>query len=97
MACIASRGPAHLGLVRGRWTFGNALYPAGNYKGMANLKWTCKSPCTSRNYLIQVPLRPAKPYSQQEASHPFCMPSDRSPRTETEGPCRNSMCTSNDQ
>ena len=50
---------AHVGLVRGRWTFGNALYPAGNYKGMANLKWTCKSPCTSRNYLIQVPLRPA--------------------------------------
>ena len=48
------------GLVHGRWTFGNALYPAGNYKGMANLKWTCKSPCTSRNYLIQVPLRPAE-------------------------------------
>ncbi|KAK9835007.1 hypothetical protein WJX81_003699 [Elliptochloris bilobata] len=35
------------------WTFGSALYPAGNYKGMANLKWTCKSPCVSRNYLIQ--------------------------------------------
>ena len=39
-----------------RWTFGNALYPAGNYKGMANLKWTCSAPCVSRNYLIQVPL-----------------------------------------
>ena len=51
--------PAQRSRVHGRWTFGSALYPAGNFKGMANLKWTCKSPCTSRNYLIQVPLPPA--------------------------------------
>jgi hypothetical protein len=44
----------------GRWTFGNALYAAGSYKGLANVKWTCNSPCVSRNYLIQV-LLPAPP------------------------------------
>jgi len=43
-----------------RWTFGNALYAAGSYKGLANVKWTCNSPCVSRNYLIQV-LLPAPP------------------------------------
>ncbi len=43
-----------------RWTFGSALYSAGSYKGLANLKWTCNSPCVSRNYLIQV-LLPAPP------------------------------------
>lgn len=77
--------------MHGRWTFGNALYPAGNYKGMANLKWTCKSPCTSRNYLIQVPPHLAKPCSRQEAGLPFCMPSDYSLSTEPEGPCSDRM------
>jgi len=42
-----------------RWMFGNE-YPAGNYKGNANVRWTCNAPCTSRNYLIQV-LLPAPP------------------------------------
>jgi hypothetical protein len=42
-----------------RWMFGSE-YPAGNYKGVANVRWTCNAPCTSRNYLIQV-LLPAPP------------------------------------
>ncbi len=42
-----------------RWMFGNE-YPAGSYKGVANVRWTCNAPCTSRNYLIQV-LLPAPP------------------------------------
>jgi hypothetical protein len=47
----------------GRWTFGSSLYAAGSYKGLANLKWTCSSPCVSRNYLIQVlpPVLPMQP------------------------------------